>query len=87
MPLGSKEAMLVEPTDTESKETLDGFDGAVPELAETEPESSKRAWVGRRRSTLSHGLSRHRPLRNCGAEARDTDAFGWDLVTPEDPTV
>ena len=37
-PLVVKEAMLIEPTETESKETLDDFVGAMLELAETEPE-------------------------------------------------
>jgi glycine dehydrogenase subunit 2 len=36
-PLVVKEAMLIEPTETESKETLDDFVGAMLELAETEP--------------------------------------------------
>ena len=35
-PLVVKEAMLIEPTETESKETLDDFVGAMLELAETE---------------------------------------------------
>jgi glycine dehydrogenase subunit 2 len=35
-PLVVKEAMLIEPTETESKETLDDFVGAMQELAETE---------------------------------------------------
>jgi glycine dehydrogenase subunit 2 len=37
-PLVVKEAMLIEPTETESKETLDDFVGAMLELAESEPE-------------------------------------------------
>jgi glycine dehydrogenase subunit 2 len=36
-PLVVKEAMLIEPTETESKETLDDFVGAMLELAETKP--------------------------------------------------
>jgi glycine dehydrogenase subunit 2 len=35
-PLVVKEAMLIEPTETESKETLDDFVGAMLELAESE---------------------------------------------------
>ncbi len=36
-PLVVKEAMLIEPTETESKETLDDFVGAMLELAESDP--------------------------------------------------
>jgi glycine dehydrogenase subunit 2 len=36
-PLVVKEAMLIEPTETESRETLDDFVGAMLELAESEP--------------------------------------------------
>jgi glycine dehydrogenase subunit 2 len=42
-PLVVKEAMLIEPTETESKETLDDFVGAMLELAETEPEVLEEA--------------------------------------------
>ena len=42
-PLVVKEAMLIEPTETESKETLDDFVGAMLELAETEPEDLEAA--------------------------------------------
>jgi glycine dehydrogenase subunit 2 len=42
-PLVVKEAMLVEPTETESKETLDDFVGALLELAESEPEDLQEA--------------------------------------------
>jgi glycine dehydrogenase subunit 2 len=42
-PLVVKEAMLIEPTETESKETLDDFVGAMLELAESEPEELKEA--------------------------------------------
>jgi len=42
-PLVVKEAMLVEPTETESKETLDDFVGALLELAEREPEELQEA--------------------------------------------
>ena len=42
-PLVVKEAMLIEPTETESKETLDDFVGAMLELAETEPEELEAA--------------------------------------------
>jgi glycine dehydrogenase subunit 2 len=42
-PLVVKEAMLIEPTETESKETLDDFVGAMLELAETEPEELEEA--------------------------------------------
>ncbi|MCL2218309.1 MAG: aminomethyl-transferring glycine dehydrogenase subunit GcvPB [Chitinispirillia bacterium] len=48
-PLILKEAMMVEPTETESKETLDAFAAAMAEiakLAETDPESLHRAPVG-----------------------------------------
>jgi glycine cleavage system P protein (glycine dehydrogenase) subunit 2 len=42
-PLVVKEAMLVEPTETESKETLDDFVGALLELAESDPEELEEA--------------------------------------------
>jgi glycine dehydrogenase subunit 2 len=42
-PLVVKEAMLIEPTETESKETLDDFIGALLELAETKPEDLEEA--------------------------------------------
>ena len=42
-PLVVKEAMLIEPTETESKETLDDFVGAMLELAESEPEELEEA--------------------------------------------
>ena len=42
-PLVVKEAMLIEPTETESKETLDDFVGALLELAETAPEELEEA--------------------------------------------
>jgi glycine dehydrogenase subunit 2 len=42
-PLVVKEAMLIEPTETESKETLDDFVGALLELAEKEPEELREA--------------------------------------------
>jgi glycine dehydrogenase subunit 2 len=42
-PLVVKEAMLIEPTETETKETLDAFVGAMLELAESEPEELEEA--------------------------------------------
>jgi glycine dehydrogenase subunit 2 len=42
-PLVVKEAMLIEPTETESKETLDDFVGAMLELAEKGPEELEEA--------------------------------------------
>ncbi len=42
-PLVVKEAMLIEPTETESKETLDDFVGAMLELAEMGPEELEEA--------------------------------------------
>jgi glycine dehydrogenase subunit 2 len=42
-PLVVKEAMLIEPTETESKETLDNFVGALLELAESDPEELEEA--------------------------------------------
>jgi glycine dehydrogenase subunit 2 len=42
-PLVVKEAMLIEPTETESKDTLDDFVGAMLELAESEPEELEEA--------------------------------------------
>ncbi len=42
-PLVVKEAMLIEPTETESKETLDDFVGALLELAEAGPEELEEA--------------------------------------------
>jgi len=42
-PLVVKEAMLIEPTETESKETLDDFVGALLELAEAKPEELEEA--------------------------------------------
>jgi glycine dehydrogenase subunit 2 len=42
-PLVVKEAMLIEPTESESKETLDDFIGAMLELAETSPEDLEAA--------------------------------------------
>ena len=42
-PLVVKEAMLIEPTESESKETLDDFVGAMLELAEAEPEELEEA--------------------------------------------
>ena len=42
-PLVVKEAMLIEPTETETKETLDDFVGAMLELAETKPEELEEA--------------------------------------------
>src|ERR671913_1217763 len=44
-PLVVKEAMLIEPTETESKETLDDFVGAMLELAESTPEELQEAPV------------------------------------------
>jgi glycine dehydrogenase subunit 2 len=42
-PLVVKEAMLIEPTETESKETLDDFIGTMLELAETSQEDLEEA--------------------------------------------
>ena len=42
-PLVVKEAMLIEPTETESKETLDDFVGTMLQLAETSPEDLEEA--------------------------------------------
>jgi glycine dehydrogenase subunit 2 len=42
-PLVVKEAMLIEPTETENKETPDDFVGAMLELAESEPEELEEA--------------------------------------------
>jgi glycine dehydrogenase subunit 2 len=42
-PLVVKEAMLIEPTETESKETLDDFVGAMLELAESDAEELEEA--------------------------------------------
>jgi glycine dehydrogenase subunit 2 len=42
-PLVVKEAMLIEPTETESKETLDDFIGTMLELAESSPEELQEA--------------------------------------------
>ncbi len=42
-PLVVKEVMLIEPTETESKETLDDFIGAMLELAESAPEALEMA--------------------------------------------
>jgi glycine dehydrogenase subunit 2 len=42
-PLVVKEAMLIEPTETESKETLDDFIGTMLELAESAPEELEEA--------------------------------------------
>jgi glycine dehydrogenase subunit 2 len=44
-PLVVKEAMLIEPTETESKETLDDFIGAMLELAESPPQELEEAPV------------------------------------------
>jgi glycine dehydrogenase subunit 2 len=44
-PLIVKEAMLIEPTETESKETLDDFIGTMLELAESSPEDLQEAPV------------------------------------------
>jgi hypothetical protein len=41
-PLVVQEAMLIEPTETESKETLDDFVGAMLEIAETKPEGPRK---------------------------------------------
>jgi glycine dehydrogenase subunit 2 len=46
-PLVVKEAMLIEPTETESKDTLDDFVGAMLELAESEPEELEEARAAR----------------------------------------
>jgi len=44
-PLVVKEAMLIEPTETESKETLDDFIGTMLQLAESAPEALQEAPV------------------------------------------
>ncbi|HZY56767.1 MAG TPA: aminomethyl-transferring glycine dehydrogenase subunit GcvPB, partial [Rubrobacteraceae bacterium] len=44
-PLVVKEVMLIEPTETESKETLDDFIGAMLELAQRAPEELEEAPV------------------------------------------
>ena len=44
-PLVVKEAMLIEPTETETKETLDDFIGTMLELAESSPEDLQEAPV------------------------------------------
>ena len=45
-PLVVKDSMLIEPTESESKETLDDFIGAMLELAETTPEELQEAPTG-----------------------------------------
>src|SRR5918997_1231303 len=45
-PLVVKEAMLIEPTETESKDTLDDFVGALLQLAESDPEELEEAPKG-----------------------------------------
>jgi glycine dehydrogenase subunit 2 len=54
-PLVVKEAMLIEPTETESKETLDDFIGAMLELAESAPEELEEAPVNASVKRLDEG--------------------------------
>ena len=54
-PLVVKEAMLIEPTETESKETLDDFIGAMLELAESAPEQLEEAPVNASVKRLDEG--------------------------------
>jgi glycine cleavage system P protein (glycine dehydrogenase) subunit 2 len=54
-PLVVKEAMLIEPTETESKETLDNFIGTMLELAESAPEELEEAPVNASVRRLDEG--------------------------------
>ena len=54
-PLVVKEAMLIEPTETESKETLDDFIGAMLQLAERTPEVLQEAPVSAPTRRLDEG--------------------------------
>ena len=65
-PLVVKEAMLIEPTETESKETLDDFIEAMLQLAETSEEDLQAAPV----NAQTRRLDETRAARNLKARKR-----------------
>ncbi len=89
-PLIVEEALMVEPTETESLETLDHFIGVMREIAEraaTDPESIKRAPTTTPVGRLDEAAAARRPdLRYRFGEGADVPAAPAALPTHEAPT-
>jgi len=88
-PLIVEEALMVEPTETESLETLDHFVGVmrgIAELAATDPDAIRRAPVTTPVGRLDEAAAARRPdLRYAFPGDADADAPGA-APTPEAPT-
>jgi len=90
-PLIVEEALMVEPTETESLETLDHFIGVMREIAEqaaSDPASIKRAPVTTPVGRLDEAAAARRPdLRHRFADETDPPAAASSAPGPEAPTV
>jgi glycine dehydrogenase subunit 2 len=89
-PLIVEEALMVEPTETESLETLDHFVGVMRDIAEraaTDPESIKRAPVTTPVGRLDEAAAARRPdLRHRFGDEADIAADGAEPAPAEAPT-
>jgi glycine dehydrogenase subunit 2 len=89
-PLIVEEALMVEPTETESIETLDHFVGVMREIAEravTDPDSIKRAPITTPVGRLDEAAAARRPdLRYVFPSERDAPDAPAGASTPEAPT-
>jgi len=89
-PLIVEEALMVEPTETESLETLDHFVGVMREIAElaaSDPEAIKRAPITTPVGRLDEAAAARRPdLRHRFADIADAPEAPAGTPTPEAPT-
>ena len=89
-PLIVEEALMVEPTETESLETLDHFVGVMREIAElahSDPDAIKRAPITTPVGRLDEAAAARRPdLRHVFPGETDAPAAPAGSATPEAPT-
>jgi glycine dehydrogenase subunit 2 len=89
-PLIVEEALMVEPTETETLETLDHFVGVMREIAstaETDPDAIKRAPVTTPVGRLDEAAAARRPdLRYRFGDEADASTAPASEPTPEAPT-
>ena len=90
-PLIVEEALMVEPTETESLETLDHFVGVMREIAEqaaSDPAAIKRAPTTTPVGRLDEAAAARRPnLRHVFADEADAPEAPSGTPTPDGPTV
>ena len=89
-PLIVEEALMVEPTETETLETLDHFVGVMREIAETaatDPEAIRRAPITTPVGRLDEATAARRPdLRHRFGDETDAPAPPASEPTPTAPT-